>query len=130
MSADRHGTDLEVPVAPGEALTVSPTGDLRLVSGRANVAQALKGRALALPGHLVHRPAYGGGLPAWVEELDQATARARRASELRRQLLRDPRLQDAAVRVSPGPRASVTVVALDASLRDTEEGRLTLALEA
>ncbi len=129
MADDTIGLDLSLPVAPGEGLEVTPTGDLRTVSGRENLVQALRNRALAVPGHLVHRPEYGGGLSTWVEELDEPTGRARRAASLRRQLLRDSRLVNAGVRIAPASTGQPLTVALDAEIRDAEDGRLTLALE-
>ena len=56
------GTDLRRG-PDGDALR-TPTGDVALSSGPANVAQAASWRAVRDPGALVWQPLYGGGLGA------------------------------------------------------------------
>lgn len=100
--ADRFGTDIDLPLTDGDTLLITPTGDLRTRTGRANLQDALTQRALTGRGELLHRPEYGGGLPQGVELPNSPSARSQLASVVRRNCLRDRRVQDATVSVAPG----------------------------
>lgn len=91
------GTDLRRG-PDGDALR-TPTGDVALSSGPANVAQAASWRAVRDPGALVWQPLYGGGLGARIEGPDTPATRQLAAQLIRRDLLRDPRVAEARVTV-------------------------------
>jgi predicted component of type VI protein secretion system len=58
-----------------------------------------------IPGTLVHRATYGGGLAAFAGQPMAFGRMARAANAIRRDALQDPRLQDVSVAVSVETRA-------------------------
>ena len=98
----RFGCDLALPLDPDDALAVTPTGDLPTVSGRENLQAALRRRTLVSAGSLVHRPEYGAGAGGELGTLGSPTSRSRIANNVRRNLLRDDRIEEAQVAVSQG----------------------------
>ena len=98
----RFGRDLLLPESAESATRITPTGDLRTIAGRANLKQAHRLRAITLRGSLVHRNAYGGDLPRFVEEPNTTTTRSRISESLRRNALRDTRITDVSASVSLG----------------------------
>lgn len=96
----RFGTDLDLPDDPDEAIEVTPSGDLPLVTGRTNLRAALRRRFVVAPGTLVHRPEYGGGLPLYIERIANRRIQSQLATALRRNALRDSRIRDATITVA------------------------------
>lgn len=119
----RLGTDISAPI--GASIVVTPNGDTPTLSGRANLAEALRRRMATEPGALVHRPAYGCGLLSRLGVANSPGGRADLATRIRRNLLLDPRLKDCAVTVSLGDGASIVVVSVTATLRDDSQSALT-----
>ena len=73
---------------------VTPGGDLDLISGLANLKNALLHRLITVPGSLVHRPNYGCGLPSFLNGLSSFATQQRFAAIIREQFKRDPRVED------------------------------------
>lgn len=97
---DLLGVDLEVPSDPDASIPISPTGDLRVLGGRPNLDAALRRRVSTSPGTLLHRPEYGAGMPDFLEQPHSPALRQQLASQIRRNVLREPRIAN--VRVSVG----------------------------
>ena len=108
--ADRFLTDIAVPRDPGGDLRVTPTGDLKLSSGRDNVAQAIERRVLVGQGTLLHRPDYGAGLKMAIERSSNPTERAKQAARIQRQMARDERVLASKSSVSLSSTADSRVV--------------------
>lgn len=98
----RFGRDVFVPLDPESAVRVTPTGDLPTIAGYANLSHALEAMALTVPGDLVHRPTYGGGLVEEVEAEGTPASRARAANRLRTSARADARIREATVSVTVG----------------------------
>jgi phage baseplate assembly protein W len=116
----RFGRDLALPDDPDDGLSVTPTGDLQDVAGRDNLREALRRRVLVAAGSLVHRPEYGAGVTAELGSPGSATSRSRIANAVRRNLLRDDRIEDAQVTVSqgvPGDPTRSQAVTIEVSVR-------------
>ena len=134
MTEDRFFVDLDLPEGD-EDLAMSSSGDLLTVSGRDNLARALRRRAVTAPRTITHRPSYGGGLPLFVEALDSAPNRSELANRLRESLFEDPRVGEATVRVASGApgapfRPNAVTVELAVRARSDEEAfRIVVALE-
>lgn len=136
MTEDRFFVDLELPVDEGEDFATTTSGDLAVVAGRPNLDEAVRRRAVTAPGTMTHRPAYGGGLPLFVERLDSSAARSELATQLRRSVLQDPRVADASVRVisgAPGAPDRPNAVTVEFGVRarsDAEAFRVVVAVES
>lgn len=131
----RFGTDILLPVDPDGELPVSPTRDLVLVSEAENVAGALQRRTLTTPGQLLHRPTYGAGVEAELSKPSTPPRRAAIATAVRRNLLDDPRVQDARVTVAPGvpgdtKQPGVVTIGLDARLKDDSAAKTEFVMES
>lgn len=100
LDDERFGVDIDLSGDPEAPIPVTPSGDLTLIRGRANLRAALARNCVVAPGELLHRPEYGGGLALAVETIGSPPARATVANRLRRALLADPRIRDASVGVS------------------------------
>lgn len=100
LDDERFGVDLDLTGDPDANIRVTPSGDIPLIRGRSNLRAALVRMCTVEPGDLVHRPAFGGGLPGFVETLDSPRRRATLANQLRRSLLADARVREASVAVS------------------------------
>jgi phage baseplate assembly protein W len=125
--AERFGTDLDLPMVDEDELLISPTGDLRTRAGRTNLRGALTQRALTGRGELLHRPAYGGGLPDGVELPNTPAQRGEMASRLRANALRDSRVREVTVGVAAGVnddpnRAGMTLTISYTTALDGTEG--------
>lgn len=117
----RWGRDLVVALPnSGVPGVVPPTisGDWPTVAGRPNLHAAHRRRAITTPGQLVHQPEYGGGLETFVGTLNNPSQRARVAQSVRRNALRDPRVEDAQVGASDLGNGRVQV---DVSIRPSGE---------
>jgi hypothetical protein len=132
--ARRLGTDLDLPLDSDEDVRPTPTGDLPVISGRTNVRMALIRRALVAPGELLHRPEYGGGLVLEVGQPSTLSRRLLLANQIRRDQLRDPRIEDSRVAVSAGTpsdhlRSGAITVELATRIRgDDAEQTFTVSL--
>lgn len=102
LDAALLGTDLLVPPDPDGALLITASGDLALVAGRPNLHAALRRRMGSAAGEMTHRPEYGAGITAFVELPTTPGNLARAGSQIRRNLLRDPRLSEVTVAISRG----------------------------
>lgn len=102
INQERFGTDLEMPTKAGASLPKTATGDLRLISGYANLRQAVIRRAMTVPGSLIHRPEYGGGLPLYIEQAGTLAGRSRMSNALRQNAQADERIARAKVVVQAG----------------------------
>ncbi len=98
----RFGRDLLLPSTADGTILTTTTGDLVDVTGIENLKKAQINRAITLPGTLVHRPLYGGGLPDAVEEASSPAVRAELANRIRRNALRDTRIDEASATVTEG----------------------------
>lgn len=127
--------DLELPEAPGQRLFVTASGDVRALEGKANVRSAVRRRVVTLQGAMVHRPSYGGNLPLYIEDANSQTVRSQMSVDLRRNVLRDSRLEDASAEVSLGDPSNpinsfAVTVDLSIRVRDDEQAEgITLELE-
>lgn len=95
----RWGRDLVLPPCDSEP-QVTASGDWPTVGGRPNLHQAHRRRAVTAPGELLHRPLYGGGMMLWLERGNTPGERAALGASVRRNALRDRRLEDAVVAVT------------------------------
>jgi phage baseplate assembly protein W len=102
INEKRFGTDLEMPTKAGAALPKTATGDLRLISGYANLRQAVIRRAMAVPGSMIHRPDYGGGMPLYIEQAGTPGGRSRMSNALKQNAQEDERIARARVVVQAG----------------------------
>jgi len=132
VDIDRLGTDVELPEDPEGTLPKTPSGDLRLISGRPNLQGALRRRAVTNPGALVFRPDFGAGLALALEEPATPTTRSLIASRVRRQLLQDGRVREARARVREGTEdegldSDVTVVSVAYRIVDDTQDELTIS---
>ncbi len=133
IDASRLGTDVAVPEDPDGELSTTPTGDMALVSGRPNLAGALRRRVTTSPGEMVHRPTFGAGVAHHLEELGTPAQHARLAATVRRQVLQDSRLSEARARVRTssaalGEPAGLTLLTLSYRLRDDTQDEITTVL--
>lgn len=97
MSSDREYVDL----------TTTFSGDLDVVEGRANLAQALINRLLTRKGELsrLGHPNYGSRLYALVGELNNLRTRGRAELYIREALIQEKRIEDkVAIAFNPPPR--------------------------
>ena len=118
--------DIDLPQTAGEAYQTTTTGDLRDVTGFDNLAKAQRRRAITTQGAMAHRPLYGGSLGDEVEEAGTPAGRAEAANRIRRNGLRDPRVEDVLVRVTVGTPAdpldgSALTVQLSVKARGADE---------
>ncbi len=111
IQVERFGRD---GVLPGSGQEVQPTasGDWPTIEGRPNLLAAHIRRAVTVPGEMVHRPLYGGGLPSLVEELADPATLARQDVSIRQNALRDARLQEAEAITTPGEATGQVVTRL------------------
>ena len=68
------------------------SGDLRLITGRENLNQAIFHRLITVPGTLTHKPGYGVGIQNWQGQLNTLDNQRLLALDIRDQLLEDPRV--------------------------------------
>jgi hypothetical protein len=125
----RLGTDLDLPLDPNEAIRVTPTGDLPVLSGRPNVQAAQRRRALVAPGGLVHRGDYGGGMVLELGQPGTPSRRTRLANQIRRNALRDTRIDEARVEVGGGPPGGLLVSLAIRISGDQADEQFSIALE-
>lgn len=109
IDTTRLKTDIAVPADADTELAVTASGDLVLVSGRSNLYVAMKRRLAAFPGSLIHQPEYGAGILSWLERTNTPGERARLATAIRRNVLRDSRVSDATVQANLGTPTDSTV---------------------
>lgn len=106
------GRDLWLPDDPSDDLRVGPTGDLLTVAGGESVRAGLRRRATSSPGQMVHRPDFGAGMERHLEHRSLGARLSLMAGDLRRNAMRDPRVEDVATSVSTdGPAAIVSFTA-------------------
>lgn len=103
----RWGRDLLLTL-PEVEVTPTPSGDWPTVAGRDNLDRALIRRSVSNR-TLRHRPQYGGNLEASVGRSAAPANVARAAQDLRMNLMRDPRLEDAKVSAQGQPDGQVLV---------------------
>ena len=134
LDVQRFGTDIELPADPDAVLALTPTGDLRTVSGLANVRAANQRRLLTERGSLLWRPDYGTVIPSSLEQASTPASRSAMANDARRALLSDPRNKDVTVTVAEGrptdPGASAVTLSLSVVYRDESQETLTVHAEA
>jgi phage baseplate assembly protein W len=102
VDLQRWGADIDLPLDPDARLPKTATGDLRLISGYELLRRWLQRMALAMPGELIHRPEFGGGITGAIERASTPGRRAQLQNQIRRAVLRDGRFADARVVVSEG----------------------------
>lgn len=124
----RLGTDVALPLDPGDEMALTGTGDLETVTGNANLQAAVRRRTVISPGALVHRPEYGAGLAQRVEQLNTPSARSLLANAIKRNTMRDPRVADCSVAVAVGrpsdtrPEAITVELSVRARGDETSQG--------
>jgi phage baseplate assembly protein W len=104
FDTERFGADADVPTDPDARLPKTATGDIRLLSGYANLRRTLERIVSTQPGTLLHRPEWGGGAPGFIELASTPGRRAQLASQIRRSVLQDGRFTDCRVTVEEGVR--------------------------
>jgi len=72
---------------------VTPTGDRELISGEANLNNALFHRLITTPGSLIHRPNFGVGIKAFQNTLASLSAQQKLATLIVEQFSLDPRVE-------------------------------------
>lgn len=87
---------LKTDIAHFSDLQRSATGDLDLVSGLANLKNALLHRLVTVPGSLVHRPEYGVGIPLYQGRINSYSTQREIALRIQEQFARDSRVQSVA----------------------------------
>lgn len=131
----RLKTDLELPEAPNGRLFVTASGDLRTMEDKLNLHSAMRRRTVTTQGGMTHRPLYGGDLMLHVEDVNSPDVRRQMSVEIRRNLLRDPRIEAAKAPVSAGAPSSPLnsfAVTVDISVRirdDQQDEGFALVLE-
>lgn len=75
-------------------LKKSATGDLDIISGLANLKNALYHRLITEPGTLIHRPSYGVGIKQYQNAPNSITAQRQLALKIQEQFKRDPRVEE------------------------------------
>lgn len=131
LEAKRFKRDLYVDPDSEAPIRVTPTGDLPLVEGVDNLRHALRRRIITTPGTVIHRPDYGAGVQAYVGV--QTSQRSQMANAIRKNMLRDSRVEDCSASValgSPGntKRANCVTVDLRVKYPDLGEDSLTLVV--
>lgn len=129
----RLGTDIRVSTDPEADIEASPTGDIPMDSGRANLYEAVRRRILTVPGSIVFRNTFGGGVLDFVEAAGTAATRARLENQIRRNLLADPRIADVTVSAAKGTESDAQAAAVTVSLtvkvlKDTQADSLSLTI--
>lgn len=125
----RLGTDVELPLDPDDDIPLTNTGDMQTVTGVANLQLALPRRCCVSPGTLVHRPDFGGGLVDQVSAPTTLDRRASIASNIRRNLLRDPRVSESRVSVSrPAPGRGDLEVQASARIRGDDADSISFSV--
>lgn len=128
----RFLVDILLPIDsedPEQAVQITSTGDLRNVTGIPNLVDAIRRRGLASPGEMVHRPDYGFGLVTQLERLMTPAQGSAIQNAGRRNLLRDPRIESAAVAVSSPDDSSLTCRIDVRPLNDDERVATTITVE-
>lgn len=74
-------------------LKVTPAGDLDVLTGLANVKNALYHRLITEPGTLVHRPNYGVGLGQYQNAPNSLATQRQLALRIQEQFTQDPRVE-------------------------------------
>ena len=108
--ADELLTDLSLN---GDDLAETSTGDLAVVSGAPNLAQAVLRRLIRAPGELVWAPGYGAGLTRFIEQANTPATRLVAAQLGRRSLRQDPRVDEVDVSVTAGASPNETQVLVE-----------------
>lgn len=107
--------ELLTDLANNGDLVLSPTGDIDLVSGFANLKLALFHRLLTVPGSLIHRPDYGVGIKNYQNGVNSLAVQQQIALKIRDNFLRDERIEE------------VTSVGIDSS--DTNPEKITITVK-
>lgn len=84
-------TDLSLA---GGDLQPATGGDFLTVSLEENVKQAVFNRIITVPGTLLHRPNYGVGLPAFLNEPLSMQKKKDLARTIKQNVERDPRIEE------------------------------------
>jgi len=88
MSTDtRFYIDIEFGVK------ASPSGDLELISGIANLKQRLFARLMTAKGSLCHRPNFGVGIATYQGEISSIDTKRKIASDIKEQFELDPQVE-------------------------------------
>jgi phage baseplate assembly protein W len=88
MASDILKTDL----AFVNDLAVTPTGDLDIIAGTANMRGAIYRRLITIPGTLIHRPRYGCGILAFQNAPMTLAVKRQMAGKIATNLPLDPRI--------------------------------------
>lgn len=86
------GTDLSHPVAGG--FGVAADGDIDIVTGIANIQQALMRRLVTSKGSLAHRPDYGVGVKDFLNSPNSLENQRALATRVKEQFERDDRIEE------------------------------------
>lgn len=111
IDTERFGEDLVLP-RPDAEVTPTVSGDWPTISGRPNLHAAVLRRLITTAGQIIHRGDYGAGVETFVGTLGSPHNRSRLAAGSKQNLLQDPRVGGAVVRVSV-PEFGQTVVEVD-----------------
>ncbi len=130
----RFGSDIRVSLDPDDDnIQVTPTGDLPMDTGRANLHEAIRRRIQTLPGAILFRPTYGAGVVSFVEAVGTPAARAALENQIRRNLLEDDRVSDASADAAAGTTsderaASTTLSVSIKAKKDSQSDTLSLSI--
>jgi hypothetical protein len=84
---------LKQDIAHKSDYLLAPNGDLDLISGLANIKEALFRRLITTPGSLAHRPTYGVGIKSFQNSLNSLENQRTLAARIKEQFELDSRVE-------------------------------------
>jgi phage baseplate assembly protein W len=84
---------LKTDLAFTDDFKVTATGDIDIISGLANIKQALFNRLVTSPGSLIHRPTYGVGIKDYQNSPSSLASQQLLAKKIQEQFLQDERIE-------------------------------------
>lgn len=90
---------------------ITPTGDLDVISGLANLKQALFHRLITEPGSLIHRPLYGVGIKRFQNAPNSVSQQEKLALRIQENFARDPRVEEVtSIAIEPNPDPHLVLI--------------------
>lgn len=112
--SDFYKTD----IAFTDSFVATATGDLELISGLANLKEALLRRLTTQPGTIIHRPNYGVGIQSFMNMSNSIDTKRRIAMKIQEQFEKDDRVE------------SVTGVGINFSDENPEKVEIVVRIKA